>query len=84
MKDDGSSFDAEGELLEMSFGPGTIAEDLQKVKAVEIANYISSSLMDLRKMALTFKMKLLVYLLEMAYQEAYLQAHPPPGGGKRK
>ncbi len=84
MKDDGSSFDAEGELLEMSFGPGTIAEDLQKVKTVEIANHISSSLMDLRKMALTFKMKLLVYLLEMAYQEAYLQVDPPPGGGKGK
>ena len=82
MTDDGSGVDIDDEGIELSFGPGTLATDLQEAKAAEIAEYISASLVDLRKMALTFKMKFLVYLLEMAYQEAYLQAHPPNGGNE--
>ena len=54
---------------------GKLAEDLRQANPADIAAFIASSLIEMRKLAVTFQMKFLVYLLEMAYQEAEIQAN---------
>lgn len=53
---------------------GKLAEDLRHANPADIAEFIASSLLEMRKLAVTFQMRFLVYLLEMAYQEADIQA----------
>ncbi len=53
---------------------GQLAQDLREANPADIAAFIASSLLEMRKLAVTFQMKFLVYLLEMAYQEAEIQA----------
>ncbi len=53
---------------------GVLAEDLRNANPADIADFIASSLLEMRKLAVTFQMRFLVYLLEMAYQEADIQA----------
>ncbi|MCP5080792.1 MAG: hypothetical protein GY948_03760 [Alphaproteobacteria bacterium] len=53
---------------------GKLAEDLRQANPADIAAFIAASLLEMRKLAVTFKMRFLVYLLEMAYQEAEVQA----------
>lgn len=53
---------------------GKLAEDLREANPADIAAFIAASLLEMRKLAVTFKMRFLVYLLEMAYQEAEVQA----------
>ncbi len=60
---------AEGQSYE-----GKLADDLREANPADIAAFIASSLLEMRKLAVTFQMKFLVYLLEMAYQEADIQA----------
>lgn len=53
---------------------GKLAEDLREANPADIAAFIASSLLEMRKLAVTFQMKFLVYLLEMAFKEADIQA----------
>lgn len=64
----GSGGQEEGELEEK------LADDLRQADPADIAAFIASTLLEMRKLAVTFRMRFLVYLLEMAYQEADLQA----------
>ena len=57
---------------------GKLAEDLREANPADIAAFIAASLLEMRKLAVTFKMRFLVYLLEMAYQEAEVQAENTP------
>ena len=52
-----------------------LAEELSHASPADIAAFIAASLFEMRKLAVTFQMKFLVYLLEMAYQEAEIQAN---------
>ncbi len=70
MKNNTVGIDRKPENPQLLFGPGTIAAELQQAEAEEIAEFIGAALVELRKMAVNFKMKFLVYLLEMAYCEA--------------
>ena len=51
-----------------------LPEDLKDADRREIAGYLASLLVEMRKMALAHDMSFLVYLIEMAFQEAYKQA----------
>lgn len=51
-----------------------LADDLLQADPGDIAEFIASSLLEMRKLAVTFRMRFLVYLLEMAYQEADILA----------
>ncbi len=53
---------------------GKLAEELRHANPADIAAFIASSLLEMRKLAVTFQMHFLIYLLEMAYQEAEIQA----------
>ena len=54
---------------------GKLAEDLSQATPADVAAFIAASLFEMRKLAVSFQMKFLVYLLEMAYQEAEIQAN---------
>ena len=62
---------------------GKLAAELKQADPADIAEFIAASLRELRKLAVTFRMRFLVYLLEMAYQEADIQAADPPRKGPR-
>ncbi len=62
--------EAEGARFE-----GKLADELRDASPADIAAFIAASLLEMRKLAVTFQMKFLVYLLEMAYQEAEIQAN---------
>ena len=53
---------------------GTLSEPLRRAGRRETAEYITSLLVEVRKLALAQNMRLLVYFIEMAFQEAYKQA----------
>ena len=59
---------------------GKLADELSQATPADVAAFIAASLFEMRKLAVTFQMKFLVYLLEMAYQEAEIQAEN--GGAK--
>ena len=52
----------------------TLSKPLKDADRRETAQYIASLLVEIRKLAVAHKMRLLVYFIEMAFQEAYKQA----------
>ena len=55
-------------------GEATSPSPLNDASRRETAEYITSLLVEVRKLALAQNMRLLVYFIEMAFQEAYKQA----------
>lgn len=74
MKNKNASGTSSGEDNDDAGFDGKLAEELRHANPADIAAFIAASLFEMRKLAVTFQMKFLVYLLEMAYQEAEIQA----------
>ncbi len=76
MKKDLAGTKTDQDENEATLGPDKLAQDLKQAPRTEVADYIAASLIQLRLMSMRQDLKFLVYLVEMAYQEAYQQANP--------
>ena len=56
---------------------GTLAQSLADASPQETASYVAALLVELRKLAVANDMRFLVYLIEMAFEEAYKHAEGP-------
>ncbi|MEM7425632.1 MAG: hypothetical protein AAF441_06025 [Pseudomonadota bacterium] len=74
MDQDNSDTAAAVRKLKELMQDGSLPEALGEAQREEVAQYICSMMIELRTMALEHEMRFLVYLIEMAFQEAYKQA----------
>ncbi len=73
MDNGGKDNPVDAKTLEDLLTGGKLPEGLEEADRREIAKYLASLLVEMRKMALAHEMSFLVYLIEMAFQEAYKQ-----------
>ncbi|MEM7430238.1 MAG: hypothetical protein AAF441_29620 [Pseudomonadota bacterium] len=74
MDNGGNDDPVDAKTLEQLLTGDKLPEGLGDADRREIANYLASMLVEMRKMALAHELSFLVYLIEMAFQEAYKQA----------